>query len=113
MTMKVMSNELLEGAALDAEVALAEGLKPFIIGSYMESGTTYWTTAPPPYSTEWKVGGPIIERERIMLKPFVSRWEAFAVGPDRIAERLSDGASSGPTPLIAAMRAYVAAKEKP
>jgi hypothetical protein len=51
-------------------------------------------------STDWAQGGPIIERERITVwgdNPF---WEA---------ERGSVWCN-GPTPLIAAMRCYVASK---
>lgn len=65
---------------------------------------------PPRYSTEWSVGGPIIEREHIELTPsyfygddderslFAGYWEA----------RLDAHFAKGPTPLIAAMRAYAA-----
>ncbi len=57
-------------------------------------------------STDWSQGGPIIDREgielkRSMTKPFV--WAAFAYRSPR-AHRC------GPTPLIAAMRCFVASK---
>jgi hypothetical protein len=55
----------------------------------------------PSYSTDWAQGGPIIERERINLEPFSNingeQWSA-------------DGEWDSPTPLIAAMRCYVASK---
>jgi hypothetical protein len=51
----------------------------------------------------WAQGGPIIERDRIAIDPYVthSQWGAN-----------KDGAfyRDGPTPLIAAMRCYVASK---
>lgn len=63
-------------------------------------------------STNWSQGGPIIERERIDIINNGSEWAAgfdveqwqvaMGVGLPRIAY--------GPTPLIAAMRAYVASK---
>ena len=52
-------------------------------------------------STNWSQGGPIIERERINLEPFSNingeQWSA-------------DGEWDSPTPLVAAMRCYVASK---
>lgn len=54
----------------------------------------------PDYSTDWSQGGPIIEREGIdLMKVGVKQWRADC-GPARY----------GPTPLIAAMRCYVASK---
>jgi len=76
----------LSGAALDWAVAKASG--------------EYKPVSVPAYSTDWAQGGPIIERERIAVwgdNPF---WEA---------ERGSVWCN-GPTPLIAAMRCYVASK---
>jgi len=56
----------------------------------------------PKYSTDWAQGGPIIERERIdVLYEHDLRWIAV---PQKGIE------SYGPTPLIAAMRCYVASK---
>lgn len=53
-------------------------------------------------STKWKQGGPIIDREYIGTVP-VSDATWHATDPD--------GANAyGPTPLIAAMRCYVASK---
>jgi hypothetical protein len=53
-------------------------------------------------STNWAHGGPIIERERIdVLYEHDLRWIAV---PQKGIE------SYGPTPLIAAMRCYVASK---
>jgi hypothetical protein len=52
-------------------------------------------------STDWAQGGPIIEREGIDLSRAGSGWWALSA-PSII--------QSGPTPLVAAMRCYVASK---
>jgi len=54
------------------------------------------------YSTDWSKGGPIIEREDISIYKMGHQWLA-GKGTGR-------GAVFGPTPLIAAMRCYVASK---
>jgi len=60
------------------------------------------------YSTDWAQGGPIIEREKIaILSPMTGEfWDA------RDGKRLETPFVywRGPTPLIAAMRCYVASK---
>lgn len=58
------------------------------------------------YSTWWTYGGHIIERERISLRvdTRVGRWVAFLDGSEE-ASRMT-----GETPLIAAMRCYVASR---
>ena len=55
-------------------------------------------------STNWAKGGPIIERETIALAYDFAfdRWQGYMQG--------ADIATYGPTPLIAAMRCYVASK---
>ena len=56
-------------------------------------------------STDWADGGPIIEREGIDLKRITdSLWEAEINANDYHNRK------NGPTPLIAAMRCYVASK---
>ena len=57
-------------------------------------------------SENWADGGPIIERERISVEPcFDLKWVAIRTeGPDSAFEE------EGPTPLVAAMRCYVASK---
>jgi len=60
-----------------------------------------WT---PLFSTNWSQGGPIIERERIELANVSADWRAMVD---------SDGGwvrCYGPTPLIAAMRCFVASR---
>ena len=52
------------------------------------------------FCTNWSQGGPIIEREGISIYRMTSDWSA-AYNP-------SGATQDGPTPLIAAMRCYVA-----
>lgn len=65
------------------------------------------------YPTDWLWGGPIIERERIEL---VWRGDNWVANPSFEYEtgvqwaNGEDGSYTGPTPLIAAMRCYVASK---
>ena len=93
-----MKTSELTGAALDWAVFEAEHGKPY-----------EFTNAYKP-STDWEQGGPILEMERIAVG-FLS-WD-----PDNKraaiweAEHYEYGKRSrrqGPTPLIAAMRCYVA-----
>ncbi len=123
----------LEGALLDAAVAKAEDLVPI---PHQPAGYFYWKTdlggaasgwwTP---SRDWEQGGPIIERERILLAYSSEQddaeagmrpeWNALVggeiegdqdTGGDRIAAYGNRNWGFGPTPLIAAMRAYVASK---
>jgi Protein of unknown function (DUF2591) len=92
--MKIKTNELT-GAALDWAVAKCEGF----LCDYNYSGALAL------YSTDWSQGGPIIERERLLTRPQPGNgWESWGHGKD------DPWFSTGPTPLIAAMRCYVASK---
>lgn len=66
-----------------------------------------WTYNP---SGDWMQGGPIIERERISIG--FDKWdEVDAALPIWYADNyMKDRTETGPTPLIAAMRCYVASK---
>ena len=58
------------------------------------------------YSTDWSQGGPIIEREKLDLE-----WRSISgcrAKYEWLDEPFYEGI--GPTPLIAAMRCYVASK---
>ena len=87
--MKIKTSEL-NGVQLDWAVGLANKQEEF------------WTTDN--YSTNWVLGGPIIEQERIGLDyyPDSGLWHAGT------CERTVWG--MGRTPLIAAMRCYVISK---
>jgi len=90
-----MKTSELTGAALDWAVAKCADLPyPHV---YDEQGEIVEVSP----STDWAQGGPIIERERIELEHDGFIWWA------RIK---ADEEYSGPTPLIAAMRCYVASK---
>ena len=97
-----MKTSDLTGPALDWAVAKAEVQEP--VGSFLDG-----VVAHPDYnkfypSTDWSQGGPIIEREGIRLHRSVTgRWWA---GPEFDPHR----PVAGPTPLIAAMRCFVASR---
>jgi hypothetical protein len=65
-----------------------------------------WTYCP---SRNWMEGGPIIEREGINLDNYAKNpnWSAWTPAPERDS---GEAQAYGPTPLIAAMRCYVASK---
>ena len=100
--MKIKTSEL-SGAALDWAVSMiVENSRLFPI----------WLDGKPQsyaaYSTDWAQGGPIIERELIEVGRQHGEWIACS-------EVADDGSwdknvSYGKTPLIAAMRCYVASK---
>lgn len=97
--MKVKTSEA-SGAALDWMVAKCEGRT----WGAVESFIAYHDDGEMNYSTNWAQGGPIIEREGIMLE----QWKT--TGYWQAANSLVTVALSGPTPLIAAMRCYVTSK---
>jgi len=90
--MKIKTSEL-QGAALDWAVMQCE--------EFVED-----VFEPSEY---WGDGGPIIEREKIGFKfsggfGFCA-WKSYGVGPHQ-----NEYSQYGPSPLIAAMRCYVASK---
>jgi len=129
----------LTGAALDYAVARAANLrvydgwqgrwddqklstdwyfeaekKAIIQEEFHESGSrngTWRETARWQPSTDWVQGGPIIEQEKIaimhgsMIEPEYVEWHAISYGAADMSHTWR-----GPTPLIAAMRCYVASK---
>lgn len=95
---KIKTSELI-GTQLDWAVAKCEGLEVYNNGvvRYLDGEHD------PDYnpSTDWAYGGPIIERENII----VSGSNAYIYGPDDSCDY-----ASGPTQLIATMRCYVVSK---
>ena len=89
-----MKTAELTEAALDWAVAKAIG--------------EYKPVPVPKYSTDWAQGGPIIEREKINLRhdPDCNKAQAWEASDDIDFFE----AVYGPTPLVAAMRCYVASK---
>ena len=113
--MKLKTSELT-GAALDWAVAKCEGMRYIHVrnGKLFVNKTNNKIAAKPGYSpsTRWAQGGPIIEREKISTG--YERYGALgSVIWDAVLKKASDSSvvlEYGPTPLIAAMRCYVASK---
>lgn len=109
-----MKTSELTGALLDYWVAKAEGLDPCIANDTGGIGRCiigYFEKFGP--STEWALGGPIIEREKIGTIPwgFEGLWLGSMPGDVDYYVGISyEDGQMGETPLIAAMRAYVASK---
>ena len=104
--MKIKTSEA-ERQVLDYLVAKCEGIElsngcynRLLVDGHMSAGQKMLTPYNP--STNWAQGGPIIERERIEL------WGDGDEG--WIAYDNLNPKQKGPTPLIAAMRCYVASK---
>ncbi len=95
--MKLKTSDL-KGAALDWAVAECEG----------NGWSKMVLRRPVSYmfrpSTDWSQGGPIIERERIDLETCGGGWRSVS----EITFQSDTPGYYGPTPLIAAMRCYVA-----
>lgn len=112
--MKVKTSEL-SGKALDWAVASSEGASDLFydtVASYWMKlngkDITFskgWSQSYLP-STDWSLGGAIIEREKIRLDPRENEWQANSWNQ----MTLNFETSFGPTPLVAAMRRYVASK---
>jgi hypothetical protein len=130
--MQIQTSEL-QGAALDWAVAKCKGLEPHIEPDF--DGTHILVGSQIPYdyfpSTNWSQGGPIIEREGITtafcsgdLGEPRTYWIAtieqqswdYGYGPyheqdeDKSLCISKPNVTKGTTPLIAAMRCYVASK---
>jgi hypothetical protein len=110
-----MKTSELTGAALD-----------WAVGTALKLPDPYWNGVRcAAYSTDWSQGGPIIERERIDLSANLDYWEARLWAGREVldklprdvaaatlrARRITNSISKvGPTPLIAAMRCFVASR---
>ena len=96
--MKIRTSELI-GDALDHVVLQLDGENP-------SCGF---------YSTDWADGGPIIEREGIAIDCVrrdwsIESWCAALIHEDVEFDGVTRAEKNGPTPLVAAMRCYVASK---
>jgi hypothetical protein len=105
--MKIKTSELIE-AALDWAVAKCENVEPDENNKPIWFGDGDERVEYTP-SSDWAQGGPIIEREGIGLDQYADypRWQAFTPAPEQPS---GQAVCNGPTPLIAAMRCYVASK---
>ena len=94
-----MKTSELQGAALDWAVAKCEWIE------FTYENHPHHEMFDMHFSTDWSQGGPMIEREKIQLSVEAGGvWGAFIEGSTK------DFLYHGPTPLIAAMRCYVASK---
>jgi len=106
--MKIKTSELI-GPKLNWAVAKCEGIKrPYIHDGFCKYGLDFCGNEVfLMYSTDWACGGPIIERERISLSIKHDGWWLAQI------YNINDDPSwlvVDHTPLIAAMRCYVASK---
>jgi len=101
MKAKIKTSELT-GAALDWAVAKCEGDDYRAVTEYNGIGHEF---PPTNYSTDWAQGGPIIERNRITWSGQSARICKYFGG-----HTWQNFEEFGTTPLIAAMRCYVASK---
>lgn len=131
-TFTIMKVSELEGVQLDAWVARADGMA-WLVDNLIRGEAPYLTGDEGEYiqyspSTDWSQGGLIIERERINIVDHAAyhRQPPGKLDTDRLdqfAALIGDPMNlwdhggfdffctqKGPTPLIAAMRAYVASK---
>lgn len=104
-----MKIQELKGALLDYWVAKAEEKEIFATdGTYYIARGRHADKYSP--SSDWSQGGPIIEREKLVLMPWVQ------TNREEWASRRKDDWHKqgdpyfGPTPLTAAMRCFVASK---
>ena len=111
MAMKTIKVSEATGPALDWLVAKCEGVNTEAFRLFYEPTelTDLDSHGYPEfhYSTVWAQGGPIIDRERMLLQPEIGKENA---GNAWSAISLTGYVNYGPTPLIAAMRCYVASK---
>lgn len=104
--MRVKTSELIDHA-LDWAVDSARGYGADYLTRWNIGGDTRFVQCEiiRAYSTDWGIGGAIIEREGISLE-----WSGWGGDEQWIAYLKHDDEFKGPTPLIAAMRCYVASK---
>ena len=102
--MKIKTKDLT-GTALDWAVAKCEGHKVEPLPGLSVHSSASWSM----YSTDWSQGGPIIEREGISTVQEGDAADWVASMYDHKADDWHPH-TLGETPLIAAMRCYVASK---
>ena len=111
----LIKTSVLTGLSLDFAVALANGKRPeFNMQSHGRTWSGIWLTVDeytrcPDFSNDWVQGGLIIEREGLTVGRQVHKTEWSAEAFDGSGMSMTF-LRFGPTPLIAAMRCYVASK---
>lgn len=119
--MTVVKTSELTGKQLDWAVAKCEKVSVGVcLGGYLALRASIKAS---PYSargyspsTDWCQGGPIIEREHITVGPhtygpasvILAAWKGIILFDPDSGQHVYE--EDGPTPLIAAMRCYVASK---
>ena len=102
-----METSELTGTALDWAVAKCEGLEcTEDMGLLVVEGADGYYSP----SIKWAQGGPIIEREKIDVMWCGDRWCAYTADAECTTGDDRQLVTEGATPLIAAMRGYVASK---
>lgn len=120
-TITIRISEIPGGPALDWAVAIAQnwaefptapgGADAFWFTDYDKGpfGETVLKESFKP-STDWAVGGPILDREKIQLQPSLGEWVASTPKAVELGGYRKYCFTSGPTLLIAAMRCFVSSK---
>lgn len=111
--MKIKTSKL-EGVALDWATECALGTHWSSNGYFIYNDRFYPYSAKPrgAYSNDWAQGGPIIEREKINFLCGDGSYtgnKAWSAHIEDVPLKSSEEIT-GPTPLIAAMRCFVASK---
>jgi hypothetical protein len=114
-----MRTSELTGVALDWAVAKCEGATDF----YFDTVATHWVKLngkdralrygwAQSYlpSTDWSLGGPIIEREGLGMWMYSWNEQGEPEVGWIVEDKHGSNMQTGPTPLIAAMRCYVVSK---
>lgn len=109
--MAKIKTDTLIGNQLNFAVAICVGGSIRIMtGVFLNQGDGYEYFTP---TDDWSQGGPIIERECIDLKTPRPNWKKWQAQIPKWADGVGMYETTtlyGPTPLIAAMRCYVASK---
>jgi hypothetical protein len=110
--MKTIKVSEATGATLDWLVAKCEDESIRIAAGKVRFALSQFTNDYDLYSpsTDWAQGGPIIEREEIDLCNYTSRLVSKIAQLWISCKGINDFKQVGNTPLIAAMRCYVASK---
>ena len=89
------------------KIKVSEATPPQLNWMVAKAIGEYKPVAVPAYSTDWAQAGPIIERERITIdgSAIVGQWMAVVYVPNEEPWEMRAA-----TPLVAAMRCYVASR---